>query len=347
MNNPIIPNNIDLRNFEFMPLDVVRLRDSDFAALVNAEAFRAGILLMSASWHQVPAGSLPDDDRILSNLAGFGRVVKEWKKFKDEALHGWILCSDGRYYHPVICDKAMESWNSKQEYNYKKFAERLRKANMKLTDQEQISIPSFDVWKDAGMPESWSKNSQATDLENKADSTTVPKSFQSNSEVFPQEFQARSAGIPLDLGHKGTEHNGQGQGTDINTNNTHTQPPDQPKNFEQSWKPDLSHLLNTVRKSKGDLAESVLGMSDFEFHLDGFNAHWENKTTLTENQKISKFAVWLIDKFDQVSEKRKKNTAKPRDKPQSSALNINDDWKDQPRNDQPFYGKVEIPKDFV
>ena len=111
MKDPIIPNNIDLRNFEFMPLDVVRLRDSDFAALVNAEAFRAGILLMSASWHQVPAGSLPDDDRILSNLAGFGRVVKEWKKYKEEALHGWILCSDGRYYHPVICEKAMENWH--------------------------------------------------------------------------------------------------------------------------------------------------------------------------------------------------------------------------------------------
>ncbi|WP_218946012.1 DUF1376 domain-containing protein [Acinetobacter sp. YH12124] len=343
MREPLIPNNIDLRSFEFMPLDVVRLRDSDFAALVNAEAFRAGILLMSASWHQVPAGSLPDDDRILSNLAGFGRVVKEWKKYKEEALHGWVLCSDGHYYHPVICEKAIESWASKQDYNYKKFAERLRKANMKLAEQDQVLIPSFDAWIDAGMPESWARNSQVTELESKKNSKAVPQSFQENSAVVPQEFQTRSAGIPQDFGHKGTEHNGQGQVTDININNTQESSTAVPQKTEEKWRPNSDHLLNIIRKSKGTLAESVLDMSDFEFHLEAFNAHWENKTDLTENQKTTRFAVWLIDKFDRAAEKQK--TVKPKQSTTRSAgLNVNDAWKDQPMNDQPFYGKVELPE---
>lgn len=344
MNNPIIPNNIDLRNFEFMPLDVVRLRDSDFAALVNAEAFRAGILLMSASWHQVPAGSLPDDDRILSNLAGFGRVVKEWKKYKDEALHGWILCSDGRYYHPVICEKAMESWNSKQEYNYKKFTERLRKANMKLAENDQVVIPNFDTWIDAGMPDSWVRNSQAIEMEGKVNSQTTPNTFQDNSSVAPMEFQTRSAGIPLENGHKGTEHNG--QVTDININNTQEKN-SVPQEIEQKWKPNLDHLLNTIRKSKGALAESVLNMPDFEFHLENFNDHWENKIDLTENQKNSKFATWLIDKFDRTTEKVKISASKPKHRTASGGLNVNNDWKDEPKNDQPFYGKVDLPEGIV
>ena len=36
----------------------------------------------------------------------------------------------------------------------------------------------------------------------------------------------------------------------------------------------------------------------FEFHLGNFNAYWENKTTLTENQKTRKFAAWLVQEFE-------------------------------------------------
>ncbi|WP_236577873.1 YdaU family protein [Burkholderia glumae] len=63
-----------------MPLDVVRLRDSDIAALSSADEFRSAVMLWCASWHQVPAASLPDDDRVLAQLAGYGRVVTEWKR---------------------------------------------------------------------------------------------------------------------------------------------------------------------------------------------------------------------------------------------------------------------------
>jgi hypothetical protein len=97
-----------------MPLDVVRLRDSDFAALSSGDGFRAGLMLHCAAWHQVPAASLPDDDRMLAHLAGLGRDLRSWKGFKQEALRGWIKCSDGRLYHPVIAEKARQSFASKQ-----------------------------------------------------------------------------------------------------------------------------------------------------------------------------------------------------------------------------------------
>jgi hypothetical protein len=112
---PLVPDDLDLRAFAYMPLDVVRLRDSDIATACDGEEFRAAVMLWCASWHQVPASSLPDDDKILAKLAGFGRDVKAWIKVKKGALRGFVLCTDGRLYHPVIADKANEANKKKKK----------------------------------------------------------------------------------------------------------------------------------------------------------------------------------------------------------------------------------------
>lgn len=142
---PLTPLDCDLRNFPHMPLDVVRLRDSDLAALEGAEEFRAAVLLWCASWHQIPAASLPDDDRVLANLAGFGRVVKEWNKVRDGALRGWIKCSDGRLYHPVIAEKALSALDSKYKQEWRTEIARIRKHNQRHRDS-QLSEPDFETW---------------------------------------------------------------------------------------------------------------------------------------------------------------------------------------------------------
>jgi hypothetical protein len=82
----------------------------------NAEVFRSAVLLWCAAWHQVPAASLPNDDAELARIAGFGRFVTEWKAIKEEALHGFVLCSDGRYYHGVVAEIALESWAKRQAF---------------------------------------------------------------------------------------------------------------------------------------------------------------------------------------------------------------------------------------
>lgn len=130
-NQPLTPSDCDLRDFQFMPLDVVRLRDSDLAALEDPAACWAAVLLWCAAWHQLPAASLPDDDRVLSQLAGFGRVVKEWQKVREGALRGWIKCSDGRLYHPVVAEKAREAWQSKVEQRWKTECARIKKHNQR------------------------------------------------------------------------------------------------------------------------------------------------------------------------------------------------------------------------
>jgi len=111
---PLLASDIDLRDFPYMPLDVVRLRDSEITAIVSGEAFRAAVILWCVAWHQIPAASLPSDDRALARMAGFGRDVDGWENLKTEALHGFVLCSDGRYYHPVIAEKARDAWEAKK-----------------------------------------------------------------------------------------------------------------------------------------------------------------------------------------------------------------------------------------
>jgi hypothetical protein len=106
---PLVPADLSLRDFSYMPLDVVRLRDSGSVIELSGDEFRAALLLWCAAWHQVPASSLPNDDRVLANLAGYGRAVKPWLKVKTNALRGFHLCTDGRLYHPVIAEKALEA----------------------------------------------------------------------------------------------------------------------------------------------------------------------------------------------------------------------------------------------
>ena len=129
---PLLAEPIDLRDFRFLPLDVVRLRDSDFSATVDPEAFKAGVLLWCAAWHQIPAGSLPSDDRILSTLAQMGKGPRNspsaaWMKVSEEALHGWVLCNDQRYYHPVIVEKALTAAEDQKSYRRARTADALRK----------------------------------------------------------------------------------------------------------------------------------------------------------------------------------------------------------------------------
>jgi hypothetical protein len=135
----LVPPEVDLRDFGFMPLDVLRLRDSDLAALSTGDEFKAAVLLWCAAWHQVPAGSLPDDDRLLARFSGAGSL---WKKVKDEALRGFVKCSDGRLYHRTIAEKALESWAAKQRQRERTAAataarEAKRRAALGLADDHR------------------------------------------------------------------------------------------------------------------------------------------------------------------------------------------------------------------
>ncbi len=109
--DPPVPADCDVTIFSNMPLDVTRLLQSDLYARSTPEEFKAALTLWARAWHQVPAGSLPSDERILSYLSGAGR---RWNRVREMALRGFELCSDGRYYHRFLCEKASLSFSKRK-----------------------------------------------------------------------------------------------------------------------------------------------------------------------------------------------------------------------------------------
>lgn len=103
----MVPADVDLRDFAFMPLEIRRLFSSETWVLANYEERCASLCLWGESWFQVPSASLPNNDKMLAHLSQSG---PRWNRVKEHAMRGWILCSDGRWYHPVVAEKALDAW---------------------------------------------------------------------------------------------------------------------------------------------------------------------------------------------------------------------------------------------
>lgn len=110
--DPLTPPDCNLRGLPFMPLEVQRLLDSDLFILSTGDQFKAAVALWCKSWGQLPGGSLPDNDLLLEGLSG----SKCWKKVKEVALRGWVKCTDGRLYHPVVAENAIKAWESREDH---------------------------------------------------------------------------------------------------------------------------------------------------------------------------------------------------------------------------------------
>lgn len=108
LTEPLTPDDCNLRGLPYMPLDVVRFLESDLVGVVTPQEGWAAILLWARSWLQVPAASLPDNDRQLARWAGLSEA--EWREVRTNALRGWRRASNGRLYHPVVAEKALSAW---------------------------------------------------------------------------------------------------------------------------------------------------------------------------------------------------------------------------------------------
>lgn len=152
---PPVPADCDLTDFRFMPLDVARLRDSDLASNETPDACWAAVLLWAASWHQIPASSIPDDDRWIAKTAGYaqrGRIDKEWSRVREGALRGFVKCTDGRLYHPVVAEKACEAWEAKLDQRWRSECARIKKHNDRHPGAN-VPKPTFDDWVSQGCPQ--------------------------------------------------------------------------------------------------------------------------------------------------------------------------------------------------
>jgi hypothetical protein len=121
--DPLTPPECDLRGLPFMKLDLNRVLNSDLMALSSGAEFKSAFTLWARSWAQIPAGSLPTDEKILAFLSGAGR---HWPRVREMALRNWVLCSDGRLYHPAVCEMALEAWDRRSDFREKTEAKQTR-----------------------------------------------------------------------------------------------------------------------------------------------------------------------------------------------------------------------------
>jgi hypothetical protein len=115
-----------LNGYEFMPMLVARFLGSHFFALATLEERAVGMTLWLQSWHQIPAGSLPNNDDHLIYLAHCDAQTV-WPRVKKMALHNWEECSDGRLYHPVIANEVSKAWALKLDHEEKRRKDTERK----------------------------------------------------------------------------------------------------------------------------------------------------------------------------------------------------------------------------
>jgi len=125
--SPLVPPDVDLRDMDCFMLNVERLLSSELWAVSTGDEFKAAVGLWARAWKQIPASSLPDDERVMASFAGV--TVPKWRKVRAVAMRGFILCSDGRFYHQVLAEDALRAWEKKlsREANRQAGRERLKR----------------------------------------------------------------------------------------------------------------------------------------------------------------------------------------------------------------------------
>jgi hypothetical protein len=141
---PLVPGETDLRGMEFMPLLGDRLFKSTTWIEASSEARVAALRLWWHAYaHEVPAGSLPDNDLLLAEHAGYGNALKAWRKVRPQTMRGWILCGDGRWYHPLLAELALAAWTGRVRNREKirKFRARKAAANSAVAEAVTVTEP--------------------------------------------------------------------------------------------------------------------------------------------------------------------------------------------------------------
>jgi len=123
--DPFVQADTDVSNLAGFMLNVEHLLASELVATGSPEECWAALMLWCRAWKQVPAGSLPNDDKVLASFSGTGR---RWAKVRQVALHGFELCSDGRLYHRFLCVEVLRAKKMRQNYEERRDADRARLA---------------------------------------------------------------------------------------------------------------------------------------------------------------------------------------------------------------------------
>ena len=197
---PPVPSECTMAGHDWFPLHFMRLRKSKWWRRATDLARARNIMLWGEAYQATPAGSLPDDDDELAEAAGFGMDIDAFLTAKAEIMAPWTLCSDGRWYHPTLCEVVLEGWEKAGERRKKdaarKAAQRARARGRGPTEaavtpkSDPVTSEIADVTRDEGDvqvgPGTQEKTIQDKDMD--ADASLSP--IVDEKPEYPSDFEA-------------------------------------------------------------------------------------------------------------------------------------------------------------
>jgi hypothetical protein len=112
---PLTPPEADLTGFEWAEFNSDRMQRSNLWIDSTGDEFKAWFALWMYAQGEKPAGTLPNNERRLSRIVAMAGVT-DWESVKDMALHGWVLCNDDRYHHPVVAEAVQRAWDKRLDF---------------------------------------------------------------------------------------------------------------------------------------------------------------------------------------------------------------------------------------
>jgi uncharacterized phage protein (TIGR02220 family) len=236
LTEPLVPADIDLRGYEFIPLFGDRLFGSETWIGITADAKLAALQLWWRAYaKEVPASSLPNNDALLSNYAGYGTQTNAWRKVKPQAMRGFVLCTDERWYHPFVAELALEAWKGRKQHQLRTLKARIaalqKRRAAATTDDDRKHLDGLLHDLQQALNEALSKS--VTDLSNRVSNTV------------PQERERRGTGTGRGQDKENLESNPlSGKPDDA--------PPDEPKKLNgAAYYPEAEDVLGYLNRLTG------------------------------------------------------------------------------------------------
>lgn len=110
---PLVPKECDLRDRDglavpALPVDISAALEDGFMLWHDELLTVVRLRLMARAWRNNPAASLLNVPDRFPNMIWVS--PRRWKRVSEAALSDWMLCSDGRIYHPWLAEQALKAW---------------------------------------------------------------------------------------------------------------------------------------------------------------------------------------------------------------------------------------------